>query len=233
MSERYTASLIRNRASNVVFAKVIVGAQKECFTIHQDLLIHQSSFFRAALTGNFAEADSKTVILADTHSEIFELFVHWLYYQRFPTSVDSPELLALWNDDDDDDLKSTNLITLYIFCEKYDIPTLKRLTLDELFDHVSEEELPSIDNVVFACENLREDDPLCRFLVDAYCYWGGAWVLDSVQALPMTFVTRVMQQYTRYAHGERDRTCSPELCDYHDHKEIKDRVACEKKRDEE
>jgi hypothetical protein len=226
----HTIVLIPNRASDATFARVVVGQQGKCFTVHQDLLVHHSPFFRAALTGSFKEADSKTVILADSDPQVFEFFVHWLYYQRFCRPGDSPELLALWTDDDDEDLKSSNLIMLYVFCDKYHVSALQRQTLDELFDHVFEEELPSIQNVGFAFENLREDDPLCRFFVDAYCYWSGAWMLDSVQALPIVFVTMVMQQYSRYAHGERDRTCSPELCDYHGHKEIRERLQCEMKR---
>jgi hypothetical protein len=190
-------------------------------------------FFRAALTGSFSAAASKTVVLGDTDTETFEFFVHWLYYQRFPTSIDSPELLALWQDDDNEDVKSSNLIMLYIFCDKHHIPALSRLSLDTLYFHVCEEELPSIPNVAYAFENLSEHDPLCRFMVDAYCYWSGGWALESVEALPMTFVVRVMQSYSRYAHGERDRTCEPELCDYHEHKKIVDRAACETGREAE
>jgi hypothetical protein len=212
---------------------MIVGTEEDCFTVHQDLLVHHSSFFRAALTGNFKEADTKAVILADTESQTTELFVHWLYYQRFPTDDDSKGLIEFWHDDDEDggDTKSTNLLKLYIFSDMYKVPVLKRQVLDEFFHHITDLDLPSTDNVASAFNNLPDDDPMCRLLVDALCYWGNAWTNDGVGVLPVMFITMMMNQYAKFAHGEKDRTCEPELCDYHEHGKAEERVACEKKRE--
>lgn len=57
---------------------VLVGPEKDCFAIHKTLVCDQSSFFKAALTGNFKEADG-TIALPEQDAAAFKYFVHWLY----------------------------------------------------------------------------------------------------------------------------------------------------------
>lgn len=61
-----------------------MGPDHVRFVVPESLLVHYSKFFRAALTGNFSEAKDKTVKLEEDDPKMFELFVHWLYYQSFP-----------------------------------------------------------------------------------------------------------------------------------------------------
>ena len=65
------------------FATVEVGATKTKFVVHESLLVYHSEFFRAALKGRFAEAETKTVTLEDEDEAVFELFVFWLYHKRY------------------------------------------------------------------------------------------------------------------------------------------------------
>ncbi|KAF2449204.1 hypothetical protein P171DRAFT_480311 [Karstenula rhodostoma CBS 690.94] len=76
-------SLPRISSASPIFATVFVGSSKARFVVHEELLAHYSEFFRAALQGGFAEAETKTITLDDVAPHTFELFVHWLYYQRF------------------------------------------------------------------------------------------------------------------------------------------------------
>jgi hypothetical protein len=145
--------------------------------------------------------------------------------------------MELWEgDDDDEDLgatKITNVLELYAFCDMYKVPSLKRQVLDEFFHHITDLDLPSSANVAFAFNNLPDDDPMCRLLVDAYCYWVNEWTNDRAGVLPTVCILMMMNQYAKFAHGEKDRTCEPELCDYHGHETAADRVACEKEREAE
>ena len=70
----------RERLTRPILVEVIVGSEEDTLTWHlsQDLLTHVSPFFKAALTGNFAEAGSKIVKLPEDNVHAFELFVRWL-----------------------------------------------------------------------------------------------------------------------------------------------------------
>ncbi|KAG9190465.1 hypothetical protein G6011_08553 [Alternaria panax] len=127
----------RISARNALFAKVVISSKAQSFTVHLDLLIYYSPFFRAALTGSFKEAGEKLVTLSDADTDTFELFVHWLYHQRLPTEVDSPELFALYRGRENEDtvpaLQMEMLIKLYVFCDKHNVPQLYRQCLDTMF----------------------------------------------------------------------------------------------------
>lgn len=57
---------------------VLVGPGKQRFEIHKGLICSRSDFFKAALTGNFKEADG-TIALPDHDPATFKYFVYWLY----------------------------------------------------------------------------------------------------------------------------------------------------------
>lgn len=57
---------------------VLVGPEKDYFAIHKTLVCGQSDFFKAALTGNFKEADG-TIALPERDPATFKYFVYWLY----------------------------------------------------------------------------------------------------------------------------------------------------------
>jgi hypothetical protein len=192
------------------------------------------------LTGGFKESEDKIVRLdEEQNGQIFEFFVHWLYYQRLPNKDDTAELYNAWADDEAGGEKMTeNLIHLYVLSDKYDVPELKVQAMTLLFNHIEYNdtiELPLIPDIRFAFENLPEENPLCRYLVDAYCYWATADVWKDFGSLnwPTEFVARVLAQYTEFSHGDRDRDSIKVVCDYHEHQDIEERVACRKMQIEE
>jgi hypothetical protein len=173
------------------------------------------------------------VRLEEEHNgQIFEFFVHWLYYQRLPNEDDAVELYNAWADDEAGGEKMTeNLVHLYVLSDKYDVPELKVHAMTLLFNHIEYDdtiELPLVPDIRFAFENLPEENPLCRYLVDAYCYWAIADVWKDFGSLnwPTGFVARVLAQYTEFAYGDRDRDNIKVACDYHEHQDIEERVAC-------
>ena len=221
------------------FATVLVGQKEEKLTVHEELLTFHSPYFRAALTGGFREAQDKTVTLKEEKGRIFEFFVHWLYYLRFPNKDDSAELYAAWTADNDyGDLKTENLIQLYVFCDKYNVPELKTKTMTEIFNHVEEDDgeaLPSVDLIRFAFDNLPEHAPLCSYLVHAYCYWAQDFIWEDFGSVdwPSGFIGRVLARYSAFARGDLTRDDFNSPCDYHEHQSVTDRTACEAKQREE
>ncbi|KAF1967691.1 hypothetical protein BU23DRAFT_573000 [Bimuria novae-zelandiae CBS 107.79] len=90
-------------SANPTFTIVIVGEKETKFVVHEGFLTHYSDYFRAALQRGFKEAETKTVTLKEEHSATFELFVHWVYHQRFPDASegDDGQLVELFSDNFD------------------------------------------------------------------------------------------------------------------------------------
>ncbi|KAH7355593.1 hypothetical protein BKA66DRAFT_575230 [Pyrenochaeta sp. MPI-SDFR-AT-0127] len=224
----------RISAKNASIATVLVGPQKDRFHIHKDLLTHYSPFFRAALSGNFKEAEEHTVTLPEECPKTFEYFVHWLYNQRLPDEDDATEFHEQWSSPTDDgEMKTGSLIHLYVLCDKYSIPQLKIAATNELFDHVHRSteptNLPEPEHVEFAFSQLDEKSGLCRFLVDMYCFWGDMEQWDALRdaEFPKPFLFKVLSQYSTVACGGPQY---PEagifVCKYHEHKTGREQHDC-------
>ncbi|KAI4681853.1 uncharacterized protein J4E84_007450 [Alternaria hordeiaustralica] len=227
----------RISAPNTTMAEIIVGPKAKRFTVQLNRIVYYSPFFLAALTGPFKEAKDKVVTLPDTEANIFELFVHWLYHQRFPTQGDSPRLLALYSGGDRYPyFESARLMRLYVFSDKYNIPKLNRDCLDALFEHVGDSDgykLPDLNDVAYAVKNLNDEDPLLRMIVDGFCYYGNSvcWETDQIQKLPLPFIARLMRHMSDFRDYGMEDVKEPELCDYHGHASSEEREACENRRE--
>lgn len=70
--------------------KIRVGKPSTEFVVHEALLSHYSSYFRAALNSNFKEGRSKEIELLEDDAEIFKIFVHFLYTgSLYPGNIDA------------------------------------------------------------------------------------------------------------------------------------------------
>ncbi|KAI4629190.1 uncharacterized protein J4E87_003452 [Alternaria ethzedia] len=227
----------RISAPNTAMAEIVVGPKAKRFTVQLNRIVYYSPFFLAALKGSFKEAKDKIVTLPDTEANIFELFVHWLYRQRFPTEGDSPRLLALYNGGDEYPyFQSAKLMKLYVFSDKYNVPKLKRDCLDALFEHLGDEtayKLPNLNDVAYAVKNLNDEDPLLRMIIDGFCYHGNGecWETEQIQNLPFPFIAKLMKHLSDFRDYGMEDVKEPELCDYHGHATTEERETCENRRE--
>lgn len=80
--------------------KVGRGEKSRYWDLPRALLAHVSPFFRAALSGPWAESQSRSVELKEDHPDAFRLFVHWIFTWiaqpagQFPTQI-SDDFLAM------------------------------------------------------------------------------------------------------------------------------------------
>lgn len=58
---------------------VLVDAEQKRFVIHKEVLCGHSEFCRVACGRDWKEGREKTIHLQDTGSEVFRVYVHWLY----------------------------------------------------------------------------------------------------------------------------------------------------------
>ncbi|KAI4919459.1 hypothetical protein J4E90_001594 [Alternaria incomplexa] len=228
----------RISAPNTAMAEIVVGPKAKRFTVQLNRIVYYSPFFLAALTGPFKEAKDKVVTLPDTEAKVFELFVYWLYHQRFPTQGDSPQLLALYHRDDYPYFQSARLMKLYVFSDKYNVPKLKRQCLDALFEHLGDAsgyQLPDLNDVAYAVKNLNDQDPLLRMIIDGFCYHGNSecWETSQIQNLPLPFIAKLMKHMSEFRDGGLEDMREPELCHYHGHATREERQICENRRERE
>ncbi|KAF2127290.1 hypothetical protein P153DRAFT_387835 [Dothidotthia symphoricarpi CBS 119687] len=234
----------RLSAPDPQFATILVGEgeAQQRFVVHEQPLIQHSRFFRAALTGDFKEAHDKIVELEEDDPQIFEFFVHWLYFQRFPDhgrAADEGLEKAWISEGEHGGLgKSGNLIHLYIFADKYHVKNLTTKVIDELFYHLEDPEitLPYDEDIAYAFDHLNKESPLCRLLIDAYSYGGGEdhWIEAEVAQWSNTFLAGILRRYARIARGDfsNSRDSGLNLCDYHKHESETERQACLTEQDE-
>ena len=77
--------------------EITVGHKDEevSWILPKSLLTHHSKFFDAALNGTFAESNSRTMTMPEDSSDVFRLFVQWLYVGDFKIS-DVEAWLEAW-----------------------------------------------------------------------------------------------------------------------------------------
>ena len=105
--------------------QILVGKDRKPYDVHRKLLCHRGAYFRAALDGNFLEAQSLTLDFSDESEEIFALFLLWLY--NF-----SGDCLDLSGQRDE------TLFNLLVLAE--------RLTIDELYNFAMDQLRNNQDN---------------------------------------------------------------------------------------
>jgi hypothetical protein len=83
-------------------------------------LIFYSDYFRAAFNGSFIEAIDKKINLLDTDQKVFEHFYAWLYTRKLASKDDEP---LIWDD----------LVDLWVFGDRFQVPLLQNSVVDESF----------------------------------------------------------------------------------------------------
>ncbi|KAJ8111674.1 hypothetical protein OPT61_g5789 [Boeremia exigua] len=124
------------------FITILVGPQKKRFVVHKSVLIHHSSYFRAALTGNFKEASDMVVELKEECEITFEIFVHWLYYRALPNKYLDDQSVADLFCGDAGYPDNQMIVKLYVAGDQYDVAGLRRDALDLIISLADVVEVP-------------------------------------------------------------------------------------------
>lgn len=198
------------RFSNTSTVTLLVGENKAAFHVHLDVLCDASPFFKAAFLGSFRESSEKTMQLPEDDEDTFELFVGWLYCQRY-------ELLpgVETNDEkddnkkgdeanvDEDDERFLQAFRLFTLADKYEIFKLKNLIIETLFvDGGGETYGPDITSIAYAYGHTTQGSGLRKLLAD-WCAWNSDRVWyerPKVQALlrqQPDFATDVVLSFAR------------------------------------
>ena len=108
--------------------------------------------------------------MKDEDPQIFQHFVHWLYYDKFPGESldDDAGLVKQWQGQNIFDGRlSVNLMRLYVFGEKRIIPHLKEICMAGIFGYFTRSGIMISSPLVrFVFSNLPSTSPLLRFVID-------------------------------------------------------------------
>ena len=68
---------------------IFVGSEEKKFVLHKLLLCKEAPYFNKMFNGNFDEANTQECYLKDEEPYAFELFVYYIYANRFPDDVNT------------------------------------------------------------------------------------------------------------------------------------------------
>lgn len=136
------------------FVYILVGPEKVKFGAHRGILCQYSSYFRAALSGCFKEAEEGVVILPADDPVLYKIFVTWLYSRR---------LRKDHKDGEDTPCQPEDLAKLYVFGDARGIPALKNDVIDSF---VTERHTIHKEVIPYIYDNTPEGSPLRRLMVD-------------------------------------------------------------------
>jgi hypothetical protein len=148
---------------------------------------------------------------------------------RGPSSkTDRHRFLPLSKEDDDileDTIKneSHNLLHLYVFADRCDVPSLRQAIVDQEWKRFRLGKWTwRWEDIIYALRHLSISTPLCKLLVDEYIEeWTGIGLVCGLekrlwQKIPSEFLFAVMMGKARVlANDWLERTNS--LCKYHEH----------------
>ncbi|THZ08703.1 hypothetical protein D6C91_10074 [Aureobasidium pullulans] len=202
--------------------KILVGPEKEAYSVHKELLCFYSDFFRAAFNGSFKEAIESQIELPDAEISIFEAFQTWLYARTLLNAEDPM-------DKPDRPFYHSHpiLAKLWIFGDKYQIPLLQNNVIDTMHEKVEKDKLAPSTCVALAYENTLPGSCLRRAVVDIVAHRAllevqdGAcgpqyrqyWTLDASMDMMAAIASAWRSKLIPYTFLKTER------CHYHVHAE--------------
>ncbi|GFF94256.1 hypothetical protein IFM47457_09823 [Aspergillus lentulus] len=182
----------------------IARAEKEVFSVHEALVRASSSFFDKAMASDWKESQQRTIHLPDDESEIFALYVHWLYYGTLPVFCDEPGLPG--------NSEYLNLVKTYVLGDKI----LDCKFQDAAIDAIVEKCLSKVQDgaswspvgevIRYAFDNTSESAPIRELLVDMYAIYGKrVWLQDWAEPanVPQPFLFKLASKLLDWRNGTK------------------------------
>jgi len=151
------------RGSKIV--SILVGPDKEEFTVHKDLISASSIYFKQAFDGQFVEARTEQIILLEEDGDIFEYFCDWLYSgQRMREIIRNREKWAL------------DLFWIKVFCmaDMLFIPGLQIFAWQKIRSHFNHhfERIPSPDFIQFLFDKISDSTQAIKmYVLEHVAFW--------------------------------------------------------------
>lgn len=148
-----------NVSDFTTISTILVGPQLAPFQIQTSLLTSKSSYFRAALTGLFAESSNNSITLDDVPVDHFQLLVTWLYDQVLPTPYKDRKPAYY------------TLLHVYALADRLGLEGARNAIIDTISDLADETNsvlTPSDTRILY--EDIRDSAPLRTLVLDLFSF---------------------------------------------------------------
>ncbi|KAJ4401253.1 hypothetical protein N0V91_008029 [Didymella pomorum] len=156
---RAKAKLQRDRLLSGPMIDIYVGDARRRWTLHRNLLCHHSETLEAELEGT-GKADRKDALELPEHDPAgFELLVKWLYQGKLDDVSDIPDATNKYE-------YAVHCHALYLLCDRFDMPQLKNVAMDQFRKGLNESELvPDADELDDIYRKSPVGSPFRRLMV--------------------------------------------------------------------
>ena len=178
--------------------EVIVGEQRESFTVHKEILTKRSPFIEAACSQRWnTPGPFRPIELPDDDIRAFDMYLNCMYTNRVNTddAYDAGPGEEEWCEDQ---RMRRLMLRTYILADKLGDIVTANLLLDGILDvYNSDQSAPSVDTIDFVFSSTAPDTPLQRLFIDIYVYAdSGTLISDLLQSghVPRAFLHPYMEK---------------------------------------
>ncbi|KAF2622302.1 hypothetical protein BU25DRAFT_214521 [Macroventuria anomochaeta] len=138
---------------------IYVGEARRRWTLHRNLLCHHSEQLEAELKGTGSH-DRKDALELPEHDPVgFELLVKWLYQGKLDNVSDLPDATQKYE-------YAVSCHALYLLCDRFDLPQLKNVAMDQFRKGLNEAELvPDAEEIDDIYRKSPHGSPFRRLMV--------------------------------------------------------------------
>ena len=141
-----------------------------------------SDYFRGALSGHFKEGKEGVIILEDENPDTFTIFNTWLYTNKMVGALDGDDVAC----------DPKDLACVYLFGDRYMVPSLKNLVIDEVIARMVRKGEYPFDLIFVLYDLIPCDDPMRKLLVDIFVWDDGKaltkYMSDMTDHFPVSFL---------------------------------------------
>ncbi|KAA8620119.1 BTB domain containing protein [Pyrenophora tritici-repentis] len=181
------ASAVRPSAaasSGTIIVKV--GRNGKEYTLHTELLKQHSGYFRGALSHDWKETVDGIIPLTDVETDLFDMFVDWIYQGTISTPFDKTGPL----------IKVKMRHQCYFLADRLLAVGMKDALMDDIFrlyEQTGYGFCPSGSEITDVFAKLTEMDPLVKLYVDIWHTTGGPEqgetpIINDMKNLPKEFL---------------------------------------------
>ncbi|ERF77048.1 hypothetical protein EPUS_07954 [Endocarpon pusillum Z07020] len=223
--ETVSPSPKRLRYQNTSAVTVFVGQQATPFVAHKEFLCEVSDYFKAALTGQFAEAKEDKVNLPEQKAHVFDDFLTWLYGGSLDSLALRKLKTGLGHELDWEHIRDLYVFAKYIQCPKFSNHLLSTVWKSSISVLIIRSPAPEAVTLIY--QDTAESCGLRRLVVgffmqnrDKSDWTDPKESKDWISKFPTEFCCEVLVQTTRQVMGLEKQILVPggssDECPYSD-----------------
>ncbi|PNP57774.1 hypothetical protein THARTR1_01932 [Trichoderma harzianum] len=206
---------LRGRALSVT----VGSSDPVTFSVHETLICRTSDYFKTAMKAHWETSTSGSITLKEEDPEIFEIYLHWLYFEILPVRNDSPGL--------EGNIEYVQLAKSYALGEFLQDINFKDAALDAILIKTRSKAsdgqswIPFGSTIRHIYEGTPESSAARRLFVDLYTYHGhGDWLTNwaNKDDLPKQFLLDLaIAVLTQRSRPSNSLAQDKGACEYHEH----------------